>query len=156
MLELRCCVSRINYADSLESIRSVFERYHIPMFVGRFALFLMPDWKKQQLLISLTNRYNARILHILQDFADKNNIRLNFQNLKLEEGAENIVDVASVTDMTHAKTFFFFLFIKNLSFVETIFIIVVLSYPIIVKRGKRSVNGKKKKFRKSHLKSVKK
>lgn len=103
MFELMCCISNINYSTCLEVLRPTLEKHNIPFGIGRIALRLMPDTAKQQLLISLTCRYKEKILHILQELANKNNIVLTFSNL-LVNGGKNMIEIKMHIDNIDYKS----------------------------------------------------
>lgn len=99
MFEIRCCISNINYVRSLGVLQAQFQRFHIPLGIGRAALALMPERAIQALLVKIANQYKEAILGILREFADKNGIKLNLSNLQINGGEKMIkfeIDVDNV------------------------------------------------------------
>lgn len=98
MLEIECYIKRINYNNILELVSPVFEKYHIPMIVGKAALFFMSDSQKQEILISLVKMNNSKILSALQDIIDKNNILLDLKRIIVKEGVNKMIEIKLLVD----------------------------------------------------------
>ena len=98
MFEIKCCVNRINYDSTLQLLSPVFQKYHIPMLVGKAALFIMSEAKKQELLISLIKKNDIRILSILQEVINKKNISLDLKEISINERVGKMIEIKLAVD----------------------------------------------------------
>jgi len=89
MFEIRCIINDVNY----DSILNIFEKYPVPVLMGKVASALIPDALKQDTLISLMKSCNKKILSLLQNVADRNNISLSFKDIKINKLSEDETEI---------------------------------------------------------------
>lgn len=83
MFTVLCRIKDIDYSSGLTVLSPMFERFHIPLNVGRAALKLMPNVAKQRILISAVNMNKEKILDILQNLANSKDIKIAFNDIQM-------------------------------------------------------------------------
>lgn len=126
MFEIGLYVNNIDFNGSIEAFGSFFERYNIPIELGKTAMALLPYAAKQKLLIMLANRSKGAIINALQNSVDKNNIAIKFNDIQINGGTNTVEIKININDVDYESIAKFALPIvleklsdnKNLSFLN--------------------------------------